>query len=57
MLAVFLVFLCLEAAFLLTAMIYVSPLISRGARRVDAPPVVLPMAIVKPAAWRRARGE
>lgn len=35
---------------LIAAAIYVSPL---GARRTDVPPVVLPMAIVKPTKWRR----
>lgn len=54
MLAAFILFLSFEAVFLIAAAIYVSPL---GARRTDAPPVVLPMAIVKPTKWRRERGE
>lgn len=54
MLSILYLFLAFEAAMLIAAAIYVSPL---GARRIDAPPVVLPMAICKPTKWRRDHGE
>lgn len=53
MLAIFLAFLCIEGLFLITAVIYVSPLI--GTRSRDAAPVMapLPKAVAIATAYRR----
>lgn len=55
MLSIFVLFLCIEGLMLIASMLYVSPLISRGSRRVDAPPVMapLPKAVAIPTAYRR----